>query len=198
MRDYTVIDIESTGLNPLNAEIIEVSALRVRGGVITDRLTSLVKPVRYITKEIQLLTGITQEMLDTAPVLAVVLRELRDFIGGDYLLGYNLPFDYDFLCIAGKSVGVDFLNMSGVDLLPVARKLLNLSSYKLCSVSEALGVSGTGSFHRAEADCIATNQCYVVLLGMHPENFDLMMPVRITKARTQYGEVKNEEVLSFD
>ena len=59
MHDYTVIDIESTGLNPLNAEIIEVSALRVRGAVITDRFTSLIKPVRYITKEILSLTGIT-------------------------------------------------------------------------------------------------------------------------------------------
>ena len=198
MRDYVVIDIESTGLSPLKDEIIEVSALRVRNGVGTDKYTSLVKPVRYLTKDIQALTGITQDMLNTAPSLSVVLKELRNFIGDDRLLGYNLPFDYDFLCTAGKSVGVDFLNLYGVDLLPLARRLVTSDSYKLCDLCKVLGVFGTGTFHRAEEDCVVTRMCYEVMMTRYPTDFELLTPSRITKTKTQYGEVKNEEVLSFD
>lgn len=66
-NDYSVIDIETTGLNPGWDEIIEMTALRVRNNQIVDTYSSLVKPSQTIPPFIEKLTGITNEMVVNAP-----------------------------------------------------------------------------------------------------------------------------------
>ena len=72
-NDYTVVDIETTGLSPEYDSIIEISALKVKDNVIIDKFTTLVNPECYICEFITELTGITNEMVETAPKIDVAL-----------------------------------------------------------------------------------------------------------------------------
>ena len=69
LSDYVSVDVETTGLSPVYNEIIEVSALRVRGGQIVDRFSSLICPsdMSQVDEYITALTGISPAMLETAP-----------------------------------------------------------------------------------------------------------------------------------
>ena len=87
--NYTVVDIETTGLSIYDSEIIELSAIRVRDNVITDTFTTLVRPQSYIPFNIVTLTGITNEMVENAPTIDVAIQKFLDFIGDDILLGHN-------------------------------------------------------------------------------------------------------------
>ena len=92
--NYTVVDIETTGLSIYDSEIIELSAIRVRDNVITDTFTTLVRPQSYIPLNIVTLTGITNEMAENAPTIDVAIQKFLDFIGDDILLGHNI-YQYD-------------------------------------------------------------------------------------------------------
>ena len=93
IEDFTVIDIETTGLSCEKNEIIELSAIRVRNGIITDKFSSLVKPNGHINSFIKNLTGISNEMVENAPDITSVLPEFMEFISQDVLLGHmtHLP-----------------------------------------------------------------------------------------------------------
>lgn len=67
---FIVLDLETTGLDAARHEIIEIAAIRYRKGTTThETLQALVKPSKKVPKKITEITGITQEMLDTKPVL---------------------------------------------------------------------------------------------------------------------------------
>ena len=88
--NYTVIDIETTGLDPSFDEIIELAAIRVRDGVITDSFSSLVKPSHEVSDFISALTGINNDMLSDAQAIYDVLPKYIDFIGDDIIIGHNV------------------------------------------------------------------------------------------------------------
>lgn len=157
--DYVVIDVETTGLDPEYCEIIEISAIKYAGGVIIDRFTSLVKPAEPVDDYITKLTGISNEMLESAPPPAVILPDFANFISDSILIGYNVNFDINFLYDNLLPLGV-ILSNSFVDVLRIARRLLpDLPNHKLITVTDHFGVTPDVS-HRALADCETCNSCY--------------------------------------
>lgn len=88
--DYVVIDIETTGLDPLYDEIIEVSAVRYIDNVMSDRYVSLVKPENPISDFIANLTGITNDMVSNSQPIETVLPQFLDFVGSNPLVGHNI------------------------------------------------------------------------------------------------------------
>ena len=158
-KDYCVIDIETTGLNPGWDKIIEISALKVRNNIITDKFTSLINPSIEISPFITQLTGITNEMLLTAPPLKEILPNFISFINDDVVLGHNITFDLYFLSteslqLLGKNFTNDYINT-----LPLSRKIFpELSSHQLSVLAENLKI--TTPAHRAECDCITTKELY--------------------------------------
>ena len=160
--DYCVIDIETNGFGPY-LEILELSAVRFRGGALQDSFSTLVKPSRKIYPFISALTGITDEMAQCGAQLVPSLERFSNFIGDDILLGYNVNFDiniiYDnMLARLGKPLSNDF-----VDILRFARKTLpDLADHKQTTVASYFGVSTDGA-HRAEADCLICDQCFKYL-----------------------------------
>ena len=115
-ENYCIIDIETTGLSPDFDSIIEVSAVKYINGLETDHFTSLIKPEdtyddgSYIDKFIEELTGITNEMLSTAPDPASVLKQFKIFLGNDILIGHNINFDIIiFLTIFQKHFQITLL-----------------------------------------------------------------------------------------
>ena len=97
LRDFTALDLETTGLNPKTDKIIEIGAIRIRDGKEAARWESLVNPGCQISNFTEGLTGIRNEELMRAPVIEEVLPALMDFLMDDVLVGHQILFDYSFL-----------------------------------------------------------------------------------------------------
>ena len=93
LPDYTVVDIETTGMAGDLAKIIEISAIRVRNHECAADFSMLVNPHQKLSYFIQNLTGITDEMLADAEDIDYVLSAFQDFLGSDVIVGHNVHFD---------------------------------------------------------------------------------------------------------
>lgn len=153
-KPIVMLDFETTGLSPAaGARITEVAALRIEGGQIVDRYVSLVNCGVHVPSFITGLTGITQRMVDTAPCVSQVVPELLHFIGTDTLSAHNASFDEKFLLAESRELGLTPRHDGLVCSLKLSRRLFpGLASYKLSTLSSALGIRFSGKAHRAEAD----------------------------------------------
>ena len=164
-KDYTVIDIETTGLTTMYDEIIELSAMKIRNNVIVDKFTSLVKPKENIDSFITELTGITNDMLKNAPTIQKILPDYIDFIGNDILLGYNINFDINFIYDDYKEYFNKLFQNDFVDLLRIAKKCLqNIENYKLKTVANYYKID-TNENHRGLKDCQITYELYISIVN---------------------------------
>lgn len=159
-NDYVVIDIETTGLSPNNCEIIELSALRIENNEIADTFSSLVKPISPIPEFIQELTGITNEMVSTAPAISEILPDYLNFLGENILVGHNVTFDIDFLYHDCKEYLSCGLSNDYVDTLRISKKLIkNIANHKLGTVAAYFNIPQENA-HRALDDCHTTNEIF--------------------------------------
>lgn len=161
INDYTVIDLETTSKYLNDCEVIEMAAVRIRGGVISDTFATLVKPTQSIPALITRITGISDDMVADAPCCQDALKAYIDFIGDDIVVGHNiLTFDTNIifdLCL--KHFGLLFGN-DMVDTLQFARYCdLPVSDLKLTTLTAHFGIEHNQA-HRALADCIANYHCY--------------------------------------
>lgn len=159
---YTVIDIETTGLDSGYCDIIEISALRYDGGKLIDSFSTLVNPHSHIDEFITELTGITDEMVANAPDITPAVNDFYNFVKDDILVGYNVNFDINFLYdVLDLHCGLPLSN-TFVDVMRIARKLHpELPNHKLKTVSSLFGISSEA--HRSFADCETCNTCYTNL-----------------------------------
>lgn len=169
--NYTVIDIETTGISPRDDSIIEISALRVRDRMVSDVFSALINPGYEIPSFISELTGITNKMLESAPRIESVLPDFISFLGDDIVVGHNVNFDINFLYdnsieLLSKPLSNDF-----IDTMRLARKIFpNAPHHRLQDISAMLSVNYSGA-HRAEQDCRITYQCYVKMIDKAIEQF---------------------------
>ena len=158
VKDYICVDVEATGTNAKLEKIIEIGAVKVINGQVTDTFQTLINPGRLLESRIVELTGITDEMLVGAPLIGEVLSEFYRFCEELPLLGHNLIFDYSFLKRAMVNEGLSF-EKKGIDTLRIARTYLpELESRKLESLCKYFDITHTA--HRALGDADATHQLY--------------------------------------
>lgn len=158
---FTIVDIETTGLNPISNEIIEIGAIKVQGGEVKDIFNKLIKPSSNLSDEIIGLTGITEEMLEGCPKISDVLPEFLDFISGQTLIAHNADFDIPFLREhISRALKRDLSNKT-VCTLKTSRALLpNLSNHKLHTIAAYYKIPISGR-HRAIGDAEATYQVWL-------------------------------------
>ncbi len=213
--NYTVVDLETTGLEFQYDDIIEISAVKVRSGEITDKFSTLVQPpIRtmyfynpegeaekrdcYISDFISDLTGITNEMLETAPSIKEVLPSFKDFVGNDILVGHNIvSFDGNFLCCAfQKHMNAEFCN-DYVDTRRISRWILkDLEHHRLSDIAAFFGIEYEGA-HRAEKDCLITNDCFAMLKSETAEQYgsiDAFIDFVREKKRRGYRSVHAKDI----
>lgn len=165
--DFTVLDLETTGLNPKTDKIIEIGAIRVREGKICEEFSTLVNPGRKLEERIKELTGITDEELMAAPLLEEVWPRLMAFLGTDILVGHRILFDYSFLKKAAVNQKASFERL-GIDTLKIARKCLpDLESRRLPDLCRHYGILHHA--HRAVDDAVATFHLYEKLAAEFPD-----------------------------
>ena len=165
---YVVFDLETTGFSAIKDKIIEIGAVKVEEGKITDRFSTFVNPGVPIPFRITQLTGITDQMVMDAPGIETVLPQFLEFIGEAALVAHNASFDVGFIeqnC-RYQDITPDF---TSVDTVAMARILLpTLSKYKLNVVAGALHIS-LENHHRAVDDAGATAEIFVRFLEMLEE-----------------------------
>lgn len=159
--DFVVLDLETTGLSHLRDHIIEVAALRIRKEDITAQFHALIQCPISLPGSVTALTGLTDEKLEReGRPLHEVLEECLNFIGIDLLVLHNAAFDYGFLQVGCKRVGLLSPRNQCMDTLKLARQKLNqLDSYSLEAISTYFGLDTTGC-HRAQKDCELTYGIY--------------------------------------
>jgi len=163
--DYIVFDIETCGRSPeYRNHIIEISALKVRDGVVVDEFSSLVKPRIRIPSEVISLTGIDNEMVSDAPSVRDVLSNFTAFINNDILVGYNInTFDYNILYDLIYELFNQEMNNDFVDVLYAARRAIkDTEDTKLTTICSRFNIDNTGA-HRALKDCYLTKGIYDLL-----------------------------------
>lgn len=208
-RDYIAIDTETTGLDYEFCSIIEVTAIKYHDGKQIDKFTSLVKPPLrhfwrsddgenwtecryYIDAFISNLTGITNEMLETAPAPDDVIPAFIDFLGDSVLIGHNVNFDINFLYDTAFRIGSKPITNNFVDTLRIARKVFpNLPHHRLSDIAEACNIA-ISQAHRSEADTFVTAACYekmrsLILESMSEEEF---IESFVYRYKNQLGSIK--------
>jgi superfamily I DNA/RNA helicase len=149
-RDYTAVDLETTGQDTRTAEIIEIAASRVRDGQVVDTFSALVKPVRPIPPASTLVHGITDADVASAPAMAAIWPGFREFCGSDVLIAHNgYDFDFPILRRVARELG-DTFDLTQYDSLPLARQLCP-TSRKLEDLARQFGVLQDNA-HRALDD----------------------------------------------
>ena len=161
-NDYTIIDLETCGLlGEDRNSIIELSALKIRDGIVVDEYTSLVNPMRSIPPMVTKITGIDNDLVAGAPVLSDVLPGYLDFIGTDIVVGYNInTFDYNILYDLSESLYSRVFSNDFVDILLAAKRTIkDIDNYRLTTICSLYNIDYTGA-HRALKDCYLTKAAY--------------------------------------
>ena len=196
--DFVVVDVEATGAKTPPNRLIELGAYRIRGGRIVDKFLSLVNPEIPIPRFVMALTGISNEMVKSAPVFAEVAPRWLDFVSDSVLIAHNAAFDTSFLNheISRVYPGHRMLNPHLCTVRLSRRVLPNLHNHRLDTIANHFSIPII-SRHRAGSDALATAEIFLLLLSKLDEEHGVK---DLAAARNfQFGELKpveQEPVLS--
>ncbi|TYQ13037.1 UNVERIFIED_CONTAM: DNA polymerase-3 subunit alpha (Gram-positive type) [Acetivibrio alkalicellulosi] len=158
--DFVAFDIETTGLNADKDKITEIGAVKIRNGKVIDTFSTFVNPEIPIPSHITKLTGITNEMVQRAPVINEVLSEFLDFIKGAVLVAHNASFDMGFIRVNCGKIGKNHC-YTVLDTLELSRQMFpQLKKHKLNLVANHLGVK-LENHHRALDDAMACGEILI-------------------------------------
>lgn len=179
LKSYIAFDLETTGLSPVQNEIIEIGALKVRNGKVQERFMEFVRPKKKISPVIANLTGITNDMVAHARECSQVLSDFLDFCEEDILIGHNVLFDYSFVKKSAAAAGYQF-DKTGIDTLKIARKVhKDLKSKSLGVLCDFYNIDNKAA-HRAYHDALATAKLYQTLAHYFEEKEpELFRPVQL-------------------
>jgi DNA polymerase III epsilon subunit family exonuclease len=150
--DFTAVDIETTGRDTLTAQVIEIAAVRVRGGKVVDEYSTLVKPTIAIEPGATATHGISEAEVANAPRFAEIWDRLKAFCGKDVLVAHNgNQFDFPIIRRMAGELGLEGADeLTTYDTLPLAREL-HEGSAKLEDLAKQHGIDA-GQSHRALDD----------------------------------------------
>lgn len=162
---YVVFDLETTGFSPISNRIIEIGAVKVVGGAITDRFSTFVNPEVPIPYEIEKVTNINDSMVLDAPKIEQVLPEFAAFCEGAVMVAHNAGFDMSFFKENCRRQGLA-ADHTYLDTVGLARALFSeLSKFTLDAICKKLNISLEGH-HRAVNDAEATAEVFLRFLSL--------------------------------
>ena len=186
INEYVVLDLEMTGLSAKTDQIIEIGAVKIKDNQVVETMECLVNPKCKIPTRVVELTGITDEMVQSARERDEAIRELIAFIDGQILVGQNVNFDYSFL----KQWAVNHkcpLEARACDTLKLARVLLPADQpKKLENLCQYFGIERARE-HRALDDALETWKVFEKLkeLGSSLENAETYFTPRVLEYRAK-------------
>lgn len=161
-QTYVVVDLETTGGMLPYHRITEIGAVKIRGGEVIDRFETLVNPQKRISLEIQKLTGISNEMVSTAPVFRDVAERFQEFSKDAIFVAHNVNFDYGFLQAEYERLEERFVRPHLCTKVLMRKYFPGLESYSLANLTAHFGVSLV-NHHRAMCDAEATASLFLLI-----------------------------------
>ena len=166
--EFVVFDLETTGFSAEVDQIIEIGAVKIKDGQITDRFSSFVNPKVPISFRIENLTGISDSMVMDAPVIEEILPKFLDFCKGAVLVAHNAEFDTSFITNKAEKMGIKTYYTYIDTVLLGQFAVPHLSNYKLDTLAKHLKVS-LENHHRAVDDAQATADIFIKLIDIIAE-----------------------------
>lgn len=172
-----VFDFETTGLSPdMGDRSIEIGAVLIENGQITQRFQQLMNPSIRIPVFIENLTGITNRMVSEARKNNEVMAEFFEFIHCHNLVAHNASFDERFLRAEFKRIKKTFNGGIACSLLASRRLFQQAPNHQLATLAEYKNLPSSGVYHRALADAEVTAHLWLSLLTELRENHGLNSP----------------------
>ncbi|MFL6620795.1 MAG: PolC-type DNA polymerase III [Povalibacter sp.] len=199
-KSLVVVTFETSGKAPeQGGRITEVAAVRIHNGEIIKRYTSLANSGVRLRRPLIESTGITQQMVDSAPPMSAVMDRLLAFIGSDPVIAHNATFDQRMFDTECEHAGVQIAIEPFICFLRLARRLFpELESHSLGTLSAALGIYYPGGAQRAAtaaevAGTLVIQFCQTLrarLRGVEPDAALLRqiseMPAKHARAMLEY------------
>lgn len=172
-----VLDFETTGLSPNQGDrAIEIGAVLIEDGVITQRFSELMNPGFRISRFIEDYTGISNQLLRDAAPCNEVMARFADFIADHNLVAHNAAFDQRFLDAEFAQIRHRYLGQFGCSLL-VARRLYQAApNHQLGTLVRYKQLPTDGTFHRALADAEMTGYLWLAMLADLQQEFGVNAP----------------------
>jgi DNA polymerase III epsilon subunit family exonuclease len=169
--DFVVVDLEATGAKMPPNRVIELGAYRISQGRIIDNFLTLVNPEIPIPRFVMSLTGISNEMVKTAPVFAEVAPRWLEFVKDAVLIAHNAPFDTSFLNHEISRVYPEHRMInSHLCTVRLSRRVFpGLDNYRLDTVADYFSIP-ISHRHRAGSDALATAEVFLHLLSRFEEH----------------------------
>ncbi len=162
---FVVVDVETTGMSPVDDRITEIAMMKVQNGALVDEFSTLVNPLRTIPAFITSMTGIDNVMVHDAPTAREVVPFIAEFLEGAVFVAHNSEFDWGFVRhTAKRERGID-LNNPRLCTVRLSHKILpHLPSKSLGPVAQFLQIQ-IPERHRASGDAYATSLVLVKYLS---------------------------------
>ncbi|KKI37484.1 DNA polymerase III subunit epsilon [Burkholderia vietnamiensis] len=192
MQTVAVLDFETTGLSPaLGDRATEIAVILLRDGQIVDRYHSLMNAGRRIPSDVVALTGITNDMIASAPAVSKVMKEAAAFVGNHPVVAHNAGFDKRFWEAELGILDVSAEQSFACTLLVARRIYPHAQSHRLSSLAEMLRLPKSGRAHRAMVDAETAGHLWCRLqrdisetYGLDPVDHALMARLqRTSKAK---------------
>lgn len=171
--EFVVFDLETTGLSPEKDAIVEIGALRVVDGAVQEaqRFESLVRPLDAGGQALSIpwyaskVHGITDQMVQDAPVLGEVLPEFLAFVGGAGVVAHNIAFDSGFMRVSAQRHGLVWNPPQQLCTVQLSRRAFPRErSHNLDALAQRLGLEfASGARHRSFGDVQVTAQAFIQL-----------------------------------
>ncbi len=163
--EFVVFDIETTGLNPKNDNIIEIGAVKISNRKVVDSFSTFIHIDKKLPGKIIELTSITDDMLQGQPEIDEALPAFLNFAKGSVLVAHNAKFDLGFIKEKAKALSFENYNPPVLDTLELSKALIkDVKNYRLNILTKKLGISLI-NHHRAVDDANATGQLLIILLN---------------------------------
>ena len=153
--DFVAFDTETSGAYPLESEIVEFGAVKWSKGQIVDEYQTLLKPRQPMSQFIIGIHGISNEMVENAPLMSEKIHEIYAFLSGSVVMAHHAPFDLGFLTPEFEKYHCPIPDEAALCTSLLARKLIHESpNHKLQTLIQVLKIP-QGQAHRALDDAKA-------------------------------------------
>ncbi len=169
---FICFDIETTGLSAARDKITEIGAVKVVNGEIKETFSTFVNPEMPIPQKITQLTGITDDMVKSAPSQSEAVTAFLEFAGNNVLVAHNAPFDTSFIRKACENMGREY-NCTSIDTVAISRAILSdIKNCKLDTVAKYLRL-GDFNHHRATDDAEILAKIFICLCQRLKDDYNI-------------------------
>ena len=160
---FVVFDLETTGTVYNRDKIIEIGAVKIEGGKLTETFGCLIDPEIHIPEDASRVNNIFDKDVEGCPTIEKVLPDFFKFCDGAIMVSYVIDFDFNFISHYGKLYGYCFTNQTLDAFVLAKERVKGVKNYKLVTIAKELGVELENA-HRAVFDAVATAEVMINLL----------------------------------